>query len=370
MEAVGGDESRTCKSDPVDEKSILNECSRNDNIWNDKRIHGGEDAIIENFPWIVSLQYMHGRAFCGGVIVGPDIILTAAHCIHDISQWSSIVVRYGGSTLSQGSYSSILSLETHPQYTKDNHRFDLGLILLQGTPLKDAFGERVKPACLPGIDQDINMLKRSLFCRVAGWGETNTSHHSYQLQIASVQYEPSCGKLNQRSKITEDMTCFKGRPGVDACQGDSGGPLMCHVDGYYLVLGIVSWGVGCAQSGYPGVYQRPAYSAHWIKETIAGYKRLKPHLSQYEWRKRAQCLKRNREGRSYESSADGPSDWQSLVDDISQEQRSEELPKAPEPDFSGSGSTNGKEEDEKASIHITTTGGRPISKNCSWFRNN
>ena len=67
---------------------------------------------------------------------------------------------------------------------------------------------------------------------------TETGETSNQLRMAEKNYDPSCGNLGDR--VTSDMICFKGNPGIDACQGDSGGPLMCKIDGYYLSMGIVS----------------------------------------------------------------------------------------------------------------------------------
>ena len=68
--------------------------------------------------------------------------------------------------------------------------------------------------------------------------------------------------------ILDSMICA-GLPegGKDSCQGDSGGPFVCGED----VSGIVSWGVGCARPGYPGVYTQTSYFVDWIMETMASY---------------------------------------------------------------------------------------------------
>ncbi|KAH3793633.1 hypothetical protein DPMN_147148 [Dreissena polymorpha] len=59
--------------------------------------------------------------------------------------------------------------------------------------------------------------------------------------------------------------------GIDACAGDSGGPLVCSVEGLYYVMGVISWGTGCALPGYPTVYAKVAAFQSWIETTIASY---------------------------------------------------------------------------------------------------
>ena len=78
---------------------------------------------------------------------------------------------------------------------------------------------------------------------------------------------------NGEGKISEVNICagFPGVGGKDACQGDSGGPLVCQNGTSAVITGIVSWGYGCAEANYPGVYARVTSALNWIKLSMVRF---------------------------------------------------------------------------------------------------
>ncbi|XP_077915049.1 transmembrane protease serine 4 isoform X1 [Halichoerus grypus] len=226
------------------------------------RVVGGETASVDSWPWQVSIQY-NKQHICGGSILDPHWILTAAHCFrkyHDVSTWK---VRAGSDKL--GNFpslpvASIFITELNTTYSKEK---DIALVKLQ-FPL--TFSGTVRPICLPFFDEEL-IPATPLW--VIGWGftEQDGGKMSDTLLQASVQLidHTRCNAEDAyQGEVTEQMLCagiLEG--GVDTCQGDSGGPLMYHSD-QWQVVGIVSWGHGCGGPSTPGVYTKVTAYLNWI----------------------------------------------------------------------------------------------------------
>lgn len=226
------------------------------------RVVGGKEASVDSWPWQVSIQY-DKQHICGGSILDPHWILTAAHCFWkhlDVPNWK---VRAGSDRL--GSFPSlpvakIFILEPNATYPREH---DIALVKLQ-LPL--TFSGTIRPICLPFSDEE---LTPGTPLWVIGWGftEENGGKMSDILQQGSVQLinRTRCNAEDAyQGEVTKTMMCA-GLPegGVDTCQGDSGGPLMYHSD-WWQVVGIVSWGHGCGGPTTPGVYTKVTAYLNWI----------------------------------------------------------------------------------------------------------
>ncbi|EDW00759.1 GH21062 [Drosophila grimshawi] len=237
----------------------------------DGRIVGGWETKIEHFPHQVSLQ-LKGRHKCGGTILSSSIILTAAHCLPMFTNPNEYAIR-AGSTLwsSGGSYVRVRQIIRHEQFNAPTlMNNDIAMVLLQ-QPL--IFSPSIQPI---EIVAPVDMVPAKAQLFVSGWGSTTVEqlttaprlHYTAIVQLDRV----SCTKNYFGAGIvTHTMFCAGSKSGLgerDSCMGDSGGPLITHIDGRFKLLGIVSWGLGCANAHYPGVYTHVTAYSDWLLRTV------------------------------------------------------------------------------------------------------
>ncbi|MFF2009926.1 S1 family peptidase [Streptomyces sp. NPDC058195] len=238
---------------------------------------GGQPAHVKDSPWAVALssrdRFGDTRAgqFCGGVVVAPTKVLTAAHCLSrealgvDIGSVRDLRVISGRDALrgTGGQETAVRETWTNPGFDPTTNAGDLAVLTLaDALPAKSVIpmAESGDAAYAPGTD-----------ALVYGWGDT-TGNGDYASSLRSAKVH-----------VLSDATCEQAYPGggngaydassmlcagellggYDACQGDSGGPLVARG----RLIGLVSWGNGCARVGYPGVYTRISAAIGWMPKT-------------------------------------------------------------------------------------------------------
>ncbi|EFB25442.1 hypothetical protein PANDA_012582, partial [Ailuropoda melanoleuca] len=235
------------------------------------RIVGGTNSSWGEWPWQVSLQVKlkDQSHLCGGSIIGHQWVLTAAHCFDGLPLSNVWRIYSGILNLSEITketpFSQIKELIIHQNYKiLDGSGHDIALIKLK-TPLN--YTEFQKPICLPS-KADTNTVYTN--CWVTGWGFTKEKGEIQNtLQKANIPLVPNeeCQKAYRDYEVTKQMICAGYKEGgKDACKGDSGGPLVCKHNGIWHLVGITSWGEGCARREYPGVYTKVAEYVDWILE--------------------------------------------------------------------------------------------------------
>ncbi|XP_075975795.1 trypsin, alkaline C-like [Anticarsia gemmatalis] len=229
------------------------------------RIVGGSVTSIRNYPEMVALLYaanqFNHRQVCGGIILNQRSVLTANHCFdegrHLTGMWR---LRIGSDFANSGGVVlGVASILRHPNYVEWNSDSDIAIMR---TASSINYGVGIQPASIAGSNYN---LADNQVVWASGWGRTEHGISSEQLRHVQVWTinQAVCRQRYGSLRLTDNMLCsgWLDVGGRDQCQGDSGGPLYHN----RVVVGVCSWGDGCAQARFPGVNVRVSRFAQWIQ---------------------------------------------------------------------------------------------------------
>uniref|UniRef100_A0A8C8GJY5 Plasmin n=1 Tax=Oncorhynchus tshawytscha TaxID=74940 RepID=A0A8C8GJY5_ONCTS len=228
------------------------------------RIVGGCVSKPHSWPWQISLRTNTGVHFCGGTLIAPQWVLTAVHCLESSKRPSAYMVVLG--THTEGANEPSKQERKLEKLILGPGETDIALLKLESPAI---INDKVLPACLPEKDY---VVPPGTECYVTGWGETQGTGGEGLLKETGfpVIENKVCNRpayLNNRIKDHE-MCAGNIEGGADSCQGDSGGPLVCHAQNTFVLQGVTSWGLGCANAMKPGVYVRVSKFTDWINSQI------------------------------------------------------------------------------------------------------
>ncbi|XP_026711383.1 venom prothrombin activator notecarin-D2-like isoform X1 [Athene cunicularia] len=235
----------------------------------DSRITGGTLCHRGHCPWQVLIRNSNDVGFCGGSLISSRWVVTAAHCL-DLVRPHHVTV--GDFDKYQREFKEqkigVERTWTHPHYDSNIYNSDIALLYLSSAVV---FNEYAAPVCLPSPSLAALLSAEGRAGMVSGWGATHprgsTLRFLMKVQVPIVSAE-TCQRSTARL-LTDNMFCAGyGTEAADACKGDSGGPFTVSYHNTWFLLGIVSWGEGCAEKGKYGVYTRVANYIPWIKEIV------------------------------------------------------------------------------------------------------
>eukprot|EP01135_Chromosphaera_perkinsii_P002872 Nk52_evm27s229 gene=Nk52_evmTU27s229 len=281
---------------------------------NNGRVTGGTTVPLpSSYPFFVSVHFNQSSSqapnlskfFCGGTLISQDLVLTAGHCA-ELAFNRSIAVTVNAYNFSVGSQTEVvrrvLYVHISKGYNSETLDSDIALLLLE-----PEFGKDQKNRTVVETDKDSSSLRAGISWRLLGLGITQTGTSSFPSSLLQADVELvdrfTCNEKYKKlplAVVTSNMFCATG-PQKDACSGDSGGPLLESRGGSWVQIGLVSWGLSCGSSLFPGVYVRLSKFQSFITQGISKSSKIGSILEKYHASnpisstRNSQSLARNKE---------------------------------------------------------------------------
>lgn len=227
-------------------------------------IIGGTEQPNGSYPFMAALLVKGqgkplDRHFCGGSLIEPNMVMTAAHCVMGAKpkHIETVVGRTVLSKKNQGQLRKVTDIVVHPRFAKNKPAYDLAVLTLN-KPING-----ITPVRLPTVGTDA-LIRPGAEATAIGWGTTNTERPTHPDRLRAVNV-PILSHVECKAAFpfydTKVNVCA-GVEGKDSCSGDSGGPLFRKLQGRVYQIGVVSYG-DCAEQGAPGVYTYTGSSKVW-----------------------------------------------------------------------------------------------------------
>ena len=231
---------------------------------------GGAAVHSGAYPFVVAVGNTDGT-YCGGTLIAANVVLTAAHCItgkptalqHLRVLVGSPRLRSDLATPDGVLVLGVSAVYVHPKFSEATMRYDAALLTLDHS--------------IPGV-RTIALADASPHAgstvSAAGWGATTEDGGAMPMHLRSVVLKVGTSSSCKRGNATAgeyfspSMLCAS-NPGRDTCSGDSGGPLISTHNGHAVLIGITSFGEGCADANHPGVYTRASAIRAWAHAQLS-----------------------------------------------------------------------------------------------------
>ncbi|NWH35075.1 PROC protein, partial [Chloropsis hardwickii] len=221
-------------------------------------------------PWQIMLQNIKGTFLCGGVLIHPAWVLTAAHCLEEHKEFRVKLGKFRFRPEADEQTIWIDKWVTHENYTKKTSDNDIAMLHLAEHVM---YYKYALPICLPTRNLAEQELMRSgKQMVVTGWGSKSEHNNTYAAYLRYIEIpivpRNECAQAMSFS-VSDNMLCA-GSLGdrKDSCRGDSGGPMFTRYKDTWFLVGLVSWGEGCGRREKFGVYTKVSQYLEWIQHHI------------------------------------------------------------------------------------------------------